>query len=520
METKKRLKVVLVVLCAALVLSLIALAVMFFLENNLIYHGKVYPKKQDVLDLTGEALTYDDYTYLSQQLEETRIIWNAPLSDGAVSSDHTAITITKLTKNDLQLLTTFEDLQEVDGSQCMDYPEMMLLQQQKPSCVVSYRVPIGGVVYQQNAKAVETPNLDREQLAMLAYLPQLETVNATGCTDYHLLREVAESHPEWNVLYQVALGDRILKQDTVTATVQNCTYTELTEKLYGLPKLKELQLVNPEATGEELVALREAYDQIAIHWQIDILGVEATDETTELDLSGIPVTDLDELSTQANKLPALEKLIMSDCGIDNETMAAFREQKRSEYKVVWTVHMTSWCKARTDDTIFMPYKQGWTFLDNDRQVRNLKYCEDMVCIDVGHSTFSDVSWAAYMPHLKYLVLAHTHVLNISALSNCKELVFLELDHTTVQDYSPLVECTALEDLNLGKTHRSVTPILQMTWLKNLWWMDCSYSNRKALEEALPNTNRVYPTDYTVGQGWRKLPNYYAMRDLLGMPYMN
>ena len=37
----------------------------------------------------------------------------------------------------------------------------------------------------------------------------------------------------------------------------------------------------------------------------------------------------------ANLLPNLQKLIMSDCGIDNETMADFRERARDRYKVVW-----------------------------------------------------------------------------------------------------------------------------------------------------------------------------------------
>ena len=42
-------------------------------------------------------------------------------------------------------------------------------------------------------------------------------------------------------------------------------------------------------------------------------------------------------------------------------------------------------------------------------------------------------------------------------------------------------------------------------------------------QALPDTRVVTSTDpdaATVGYGWRRLPNYYAMRDCLNAPYMN
>ena len=60
----------------------------------------------------------------------------------------------------------------------------------------------------------------------------------------------------------------------------------------------------------------------------------------------------------------------------------------------------------------------------------------------------------------------------------------------------------------------------MTWLKNLWWVGRSASVRTELEKTLTNTNMLFRSgkDCT-GYGWRQLPNYYAMRDMLEMPYM-
>ena len=45
------------------------------------------------------------------------------------------------------------------------------------------------------------------------------------------------------------------------------------------------------------------------------------------------------------------------------------------------------------------------------------------------------------------------------------------------------------------------------------------SNATTLAEALPDTRVNYAGDRTVANGWRMLDNYYAMRDMLGVGYM-
>jgi hypothetical protein len=60
----------------------------------------------------------------------------------------------------------------------------------------------------------------------------------------------------------------------------------------------------------------------------------------------------------------------------------------------------------------------------------------------------------------------------------------------------------------------------MTWLKNLWMIDCSSRARYEMSQALPDTNIMLYGAATVANGWRNLDNYYKMRDLLGMHYMS
>ncbi len=296
------------------------------------------------------------------------------------------------------------------------------------------------------------------------------------------------------------------------------TFEELSADLAAMPGLKTLTVHAPNATGDELLQLREEYPNVEIHWDLEAFGQTFPDDATEVDISGQPISSIDEAKQIAAYFPNLTKLIVNSEGIDNEDMAAYREEVRSDYKVVWTIYFSDKCKARTDDTYFMPIKQGeYYFLDS--YTHDLRYCEDMVCIDLGHNPIENIDFVAYMPHLKYLVLAWTKVEQITAISNCKELIYLEIGHDIIHDYTPLLGCTALEDLNISDPHYyvDITPVTQMTWLKNLWAQERSSNDTAALKEALPDTNVVISSTPD-GQGWRNLQNYYDMRDCLGMPY--
>jgi Leucine-rich repeat (LRR) protein len=167
----------------------------------------------------------------------------------------------------------------------------------------------------------------------------------------------------------------------------------------------------------------------------------------------------------------------------------------------------------------MPVREN-VYYFNDEEAYNLRYCEDMVCVDIGHMSIHDIDFVRYMPNLQYLILAHTQVQYIEPISSCKKLKFLELDWSPIRDLTPLKECTALEDLNLGNTFADFAPIKKMTWLKNLWMIDCSTRARYEMTQALPDTRVMVTGAATVANGWRDLDNYYAMRDLLGMHYMS
>ena len=202
---------------------------------------------------------------------------------------------------------------------------------------------------------------------------------------------------------------------------------------------------------------------------------------------------------------------------DDDTMAAFREKMRPEYKVVWSVDING-LEVRTDDTYFMPAKHHKVV--TNFQVQKLKYCEDMICVDLGHMAIQDISFVEGMPHLKYFIIVDAPLMYIDPISTCKELIYLEFFWTWLNDFTPLLECTAMQDLNVSRTNGDPMVFKEMTWLKNLWidGNDLTEAEKKELEAALPNTYIKYCYGLMAGNGWRDLQNYFDMRDLLGMPY--
>lgn len=514
-KANRKLVILIAVLAAILIL---ALAVLWTVIHYVYICGSLYPRDTKELDLRGTEISLEEFADISRKLPGCDILWDIPFQDGTLESTETKIVVTKLTEEDVRALDYLTKVETVHGENCKDYIQLAELQKRHPDCKVLYSVLISGESFDQDTETVRLTALTEADAELLSYLPKLSKVEISGCEDYALLQRLQQERPEWNLSYTVKIGGEEFRWDAASVEAEAATYEELTAGIPGLPQLKDLALVNPDADAAQLLSLRKEYPGIAIRWKVDLYGQMVTEDVTELDISGIQVASCEEVEKKVACLPNLEKLIMSDCGIDNETMAQFRERQRGNYKVVWTVYLSSKCKARTDETYFMPIQQGEYYLQ-DKHTANLKYCEDMVCIDVGHHKIHNIDFVAYMPHLKYLILAHTEVQDVSPIVNCQELVYLEVDWSTIKDYTPIAELKSLEDLNLNQTYCDITPILKMTWLKNLWAPGRSYDVQQLLIEALPNTHLQLQEGNAAGEGWRNLPNYYAMRDYLGMHYM-
>lgn len=504
-----------VIALLALVIILGVAAGVWFQKTHVIIEGDPYQNNSQVLDMRGSGISVDYYETLARELPECEILWDVPFQGSFYPEETTELTVTALTREDAQVLKYFLKLQSIDASGCRDYDILMQLRQDFPEVKIRYTVSVGGTEWPQGSRKLSVASLSPEDVKNIAYLPDLRILDAGNCSDLDVLMEIGSLYPYIDLRYSLTAGGETFDRFAKELTLSQADPARLLEILPHMPRLEKLNLISPEGNPSDLLALTETYPSMEITWSREVFGITVSGTDTEADLSGTAPESLDEIRKELTWFPAVEKLILCDLEFDNETMAAFREEMRSEYKVVWNVDV-GYLTMRTDEIYYMPgkYNLGVT----DEQAYNLRYFEDMICIDVGHKPLFNCEWADFMPNLKYLIIADTMIDDISPLEGHDQLVYLEMFITKVTDLTPLLTCTALEDLNLCYTHADPEPITKMTWLKNLWWAEPPIEEAE-FQEYLPDTHLMFLHHSSTGNGWRQLQNYYDMRDILGMHYM-
>ena len=474
------------------------------------------------LDLRGTGLTGEEYALLTELLPQCTILWDVAFQGKFLPQDAENLTLTTLTAEEVALLDMLPGLLYVDAENCEDYALLMDLQQRHPDCYVSYSVTIGEEEWDCQVAELTLCDADCAELAeKLAYLPELQAVTLTGqLPDLEELSALQEQYPSIRVRAETVLGPVSPAEPTNQLTVEAGTEMTLSQVEAALEYFPALIFADMSGSGlsdGDMMHLSDTFPDITFLWDMTIAGVAIPTDSTEIDLSGYEVTDLAAVEAALPYFPNLEKVVMCGCGIDSETMDALNK-RYEDIRFVWSVYLGN-VLLRTDATYFMPVKWGAQVTTED--LYNLCYCTDIVCVDIGHMDVSSCEWAAYMPNLKYLLMADTQVSDLTPLENLKNLEYLELFLTQVRDLTPLVGCTALKDINLCYTYADPTPLLQMPWLQNIWWSGhwaVSY-NAHLFREMNPDIRLEYTTVSSTGGGWRELPNYYAMRDLVGMGYM-
>lgn len=256
---------------------------------------------------------------------------------------------------------------------------------------------------------------------------------------------------------------------------------------------------------------------------LTVYGREFSSADTEIDLSGVPITDGgEELLSQIDAFPRLEKVVMCECGLSDEEMDRL-DRAYDGIRFVWTVHIGKY-ELRTDAAAFIAPLSG----SLGDSVEALKYCRDLVALDLGHKVLTDVSFVSGMPHLRFLILADNPVADISALAKLEELEYLELFLTNTADLTPLLACRKLKDLNICYIPRSTAEnawevLMQMPWLERLFYAGngLTVDQQNALRDSFPPESEIvlYDGIDCTGLDWRYHERYYEMRDLLGMYYM-
>ena len=529
---------------AAVVVSLGAAALHLFSENYVILSGGLHrrdARELDLrgaklsmlgnaerftdlrrLDLRGTGLTCEQYDKLRQLLPQCQILWDVPFQGAYIPQDAESLTLKTLTEEEVILLDHLPELLYIDALDCEEYELLRQLQQRHPDCHILYSVTLGQQDWDYRERSLTLESADVQELhTKLPYLPDVQNITLTGdLPSMEALVALQEAYPLFRIGWETELGGATLSGEITKLDLQDkeLESLEAVEKaLSYYPALTFADMRGCSLSDEDMMALADQFPQIFFLWNMEIAGLSFPTDAVEIDISGKYVENISQVEKVLPYFPNLKKVVMCGCGISNEVMDSVNCRYK-DIRFVWSVYMGS-VLLRTDSTYFIPVKWGAQVTTED--LFNLRYCTDMVCIDIGHMDVDSCEWAAYMPNLKYLLLADTQISDLTPLKDLKNLIYLEIFLTQVTDLSPLVSCTALEDINLCYTYADPAPLLQMPWLQTIWWSGhwaASY-NAHLFREMNPDIRLEFNSPSSTGNGWRELKNYYDMRDLVGMGYM-
>ena len=179
---------------------------------------------------------------------------------------------------------------------------------------------------------------------------------------------------------------------------------------------------------------------------------------------------------------------------------------------------------RSDITAFSseigrPGSHRWLLTEDD--FRNLRYCRNLLSLDLGHCGIRNLEFLRNWPHLKILILADTPLTDLTVLAEMQEIEYLELFLTTPDSYEPLSHMTSLIDLNIchtrkeGRQFRDDEEIMLLTKLTNLerlWIAGCLTTEQvQMMREAMPNVTFDFYSTNSTDHGWRTHPRYFIMR---------
>ena len=253
--------------------------------------------------------------------------------------------------------------------------------------------------------------------------------------------------------------------------------------------------------------------------KVSYMGKFTCDANAEyIDLGKVRVEDMDAFITFLRKLPNIRQVDMFNTNMYTKDIdklaAAF-----PEIEFGWTMRIGDhW--VRTDATAFSTLHNNRSTMHNQNQFKYLKYCKNLLALDIGHNLVTDLSFLYDLPNLKVLILAcNINLKDITPVGSLKDLEYLELFKNDINDISCLANCTNLIDLNICFNRiKDWTPIHGLDKLERLWlynsnnWSDGYPVDRevvKALKENLPNCHVDSTSSSTLG-GWREHDRYYVI----------
>ncbi|MBQ6235599.1 MAG: hypothetical protein IJK54_06735 [Clostridia bacterium] len=366
-----------------------------------------------------------------------------------------------------------------------------------------------------------TASLSDEVRTVAALCPALETLD---------LSETAATSEAVAAAEQDMPGVRILWTDAVYGASASDTASlafsgeqdpeTLSAYLGCFPGLSEVDLSETTLSDEQMNAIADRCSSVVFHRTVLLNGTPWDSFTEELDLSGAQIESYEAFSDAVGRFPKLKKLALHDCSLSNEQLAALRD-RYPDAGVVWTVRFDRWSVA-TDAIAFSTMQNSYTTnRKHTEDVQVLRYCRDLIALDLGHNDIEDIGWITELKNLQVLILADNWSLkDVTPIGTLTKLKYLELFmNIYMTDITPLANLSELVDVNLVVTGiTDITPLLSCKKLERIWLGEVvvrqiGEEGVAALQNAFPNAEYDLVSAGSTKRGWREHPRYYAYMEM-------
>ena len=237
-------------------------------------------------------------------------------------------------------------------------------------------------------------------------------------------------------------------------------------------------------------------------------------DATQIDLGETYVNDFAVFEAFLDRLPGLVKVDMFKTPV-SRTQIEELARKYPQIEFGWTMKLYEHT-IRTDATAFSTLHSNKSSQHRSIDFSILKYCKNLLALDIGHNAVDDLSFLYDLPQLKVLIVACNQITDITPIGSLTDLEYLELFKNKVRDISPLQNCTKLIDLNICFNYISdYSPIYGLDRVERLWvYNSNNYSDKspvpaaevQKLKAALPKAH-VDSTSYSTLGGWREHERY-------------
>ena len=389
-----------------------------------------------------------------------------------------------------------------------------------PDTVFDYKVPLYGKRYTTDVEALdlsgETPDAGVIDDA-LGLLPAVKSVDIRGeKATSQTVSMLSDAHPEVYFMFTCDVPEGEMTTED-TAVKINGTYEDMMAYAAFIPYMPNLESIDAtaiELTEEQLNSLGDIASSGKLRYTLSVYGRSCSSLATDLNWDNIPFTGVEEVEKYLARLPRLKRVSMCDCGLSEDEMGQLFDA-HPEIKFIWWIEFGHY-RVRTDATAFTTaLGTGNQYHYDDETFEPIRYCTDLMMLDLGHNRITSIDNFTGLTKLKVLILADNRLTEISQITCFPDLEYVELFLNDITDVTPLTKLTKLKDLNIfhNPLYENHKVLRTMTWLERLWIGGCRLTPQdvKDLQKALPNTEISTIGQSSTGRGWRKHHRYDILK---------